>query len=705
MNNDIYEMIHYLTMREYMKIDMLQKELHITHRQFIYRISKINQLLNERGKTELRVHDQVITVSKATNEDLKSILSEKIGLKEDYVLSRRERIICIFLMLFLNEPGMYLKIDVFSNQLQTSRTTTFSSISDLKKILVADGVQIVNNREQGYFLKGAEIDIRRVMSKSVISSLSIDHNKKIFDLVISGHGLLSYPEVLKVFQKTADRYKLNFVKSRLDELIYFLIFLRSRFCHHPLLNDYPQSLQMMTTFKEYDFSVDIIKQLNVQCSNLRTESYYLTSWILGISFGDIHADTKDKELITDWVKQLLLRFNSLSGNHYQASPKVFERLYAHIRPAYYRLLFDLPILNPLTNRAKKEYSALFSLVKETVRPYEAMFGRPIPDEEVAYLTLHFASIYFQELGIDSSEKTIKQTRKYGLIACSNGVGSSVILYNELVDMFPNIYFYHPISTHEIKDFSKPVDILFVTDSYDMPKEIDIPVVVVHPVISLDERYQLIHEVDMRMGRHSYQFENLMRIINEDTEIKCLGKLKRDLSAFLTTRSEISETPSFKKKNIKLLDIFQSSLIQLQVSATDWQDSIRIAFAPLLKKKMVTSEYVQSTVQDLKKTGPYIVITTHVALAHSRATNGALKNALGLAVLTSPVKFGSKHNDPVKYVFSLSVREDTNHITAMAELTNLLNDKGFFQCLDNSTSPQTVIDYVKKQLESQLKEGN
>lgn len=108
MNNDIYEMIHYLTMREYMKIDMLQKELHITHRQFIYRISKINQLLNERGKTELRVHDQVITVSKATNEDLKSILSEKIGLKEDYVLSRRERIICIFLMLFLNEPGMYL---------------------------------------------------------------------------------------------------------------------------------------------------------------------------------------------------------------------------------------------------------------------------------------------------------------------------------------------------------------------------------------------------------------------------------------------------------------------------------------------------------------------------------------------------------------------------------------------------------------------
>ncbi|MCB6288720.1 PRD domain-containing protein, partial [[Clostridium] scindens] len=94
------------------------------------------------------------------------------------------------------------------------------------------------------------------------------------------------------------------------------------------------------------------------------------------------------------------------------------QLYSHFRPAYYRLLCRLPIFNPLCDKVREEYRELYQLVEETMKPFHVIFGGDIPAGEIAYLTMHFASIYSDQKAFEIAKQ------KTALVVCSNGIGSS-----------------------------------------------------------------------------------------------------------------------------------------------------------------------------------------------------------------------------------------------------------------------------------------
>ena len=96
---------------------------------------------------------------------------------------------------------------------------------------------------------------------------------------------------------------------------------------------------------------------------------------------------------------------------------------------------------------------------------------------------------------------------------------------------------------------------------------------------------------------------------------------------------------------------------------------------------------------MKTAGPYIVITPHVALPHARPETGALESAIGIATLKAPVAFGNADNDPVKYLFCLSAKDNNSHLGALADLAELLENKEFFELLDKTNDPKEVIDYL------------
>ena len=114
---------------------------------------------------------------------------------------------------------------------------------------------------------------------------------------------------------------------------------------------------------------------------------------------------------------------------------------------------------------------------------------------------------------------------------------------------------------------------------------------------------------------------------------------------------------------------------------------------MVRTKVITQNYVEDTIRSVKNNGPYIVITKHVALPHTKPEAGANLVALGISVLKNPVNFGSKDNDPVKYIFSLSATDNYIHLNAMAELLELFNKESFFEMLDNARNVDEVMEYL------------
>lgn len=125
----------------------------------------------------------------------------------------------------------------------------------------------------------------------------------------------------------------------------------------------------------------------------------------------------------------------------------------------------------------------------------------------------------------------------------------------------------------------------------------------------------------------------------------------------------------------LKDLLNEELILLNINASDWEDAIRKAAQPLVDEKKVTESYVDDIIVGVKNNGPYIVLTEHVALPHARPESGALESAIGVATLKTPVEFGNEANDPVKYLFTLSAKDSSQHLSALSELAGLFEDMG------------------------------
>lgn len=144
----------------------------------------------------------------------------------------------------------------------------------------------------------------------------------------------------------------------------------------------------------------------------------------------------------------------------------------------------------------------------------------------------------------------------------------------------------------------------------------------------------------------------------------------------------------------LSNIINENLIRLKISASDWEDAIRKSAAALLENGKISASYIDEMINTAKECGPYIVITKHVALPHARPEFGAKEIAIGIATLESPIEFGNKDNDPVKYIFCLSAKDQKTHLEAMSELAVLLEDKNFYSVLDNAKTPGEIMDYIK-----------
>jgi len=145
----------------------------------------------------------------------------------------------------------------------------------------------------------------------------------------------------------------------------------------------------------------------------------------------------------------------------------------------------------------------------------------------------------------------------------------------------------------------------------------------------------------------------------------------------------------------LENIIDEDFIQLNVSASNWEEAIKKAADPLVLKKVISIEYVNKIIEIAKETGPYIVIAENVALPHAPTEYGANKTAMGITVLTEPIEFGNKINDPVKYLFTFVAEDNESHLEALAELVTLLEDKVFFELLDNSTDKKEILSYINK----------
>ena len=157
MDNDILSLIQYLLATPFSSLEDMEKSSGVTRRQSLYRFEKLNRILKGEhvpAVTFSSTPDKKILLAPETQTALQDLL-QRSGGKEAYFFSKEERLIYMYLLLFIHID--YLSLNHFIDALKCSRSTVLTDFRELKAHLEESGIEICNNRKQGYYLEGPEV--------------------------------------------------------------------------------------------------------------------------------------------------------------------------------------------------------------------------------------------------------------------------------------------------------------------------------------------------------------------------------------------------------------------------------------------------------------------------------------------------------------------------------------------------------------------
>lgn len=135
-------------------------------------------------------------------------------------------------------------------------------------------------------------------------------------------------------------------------------------------------------------------------------------------------------------------------------------------------------------------------------------------------------------------------------------------------------------------------------------------------------------------------------------------------------------------------------IKLNVNVKTWEEAIYIAAEILEKDGIIKPSYKKAIIESTKKLGPYYVITKGVAMPHARPEDGVIKSGFCFLKLQKGVCFGSKENDPVKYIFMVAMENNEKHIEFIQVLSDLMENKDFYKAVDENKSIEEIKKFFK-----------
>lgn len=494
MQQEIIEILNILVSEEYHFVSACCIKLSITRRQFIYRLEKINDILYFNELKQIKIKDDKFSLNHNQIKFFKELIKNS-NLSYNYNLKERKAI--AYILLF--SKVCFLDNYALNDILKVSRSTSINTIKQLKDDFKDKEIDILYSREKGYYLIGEELEIRNYFTKIIIDLITVKRNTLLFDKIIHDYDFNLYDYVYSILDDLSSKHNITYIKDKIREFIYLFIFLIKRIESG---NSLKEAVKIYTGSKEYLFSLEFARLFNIKNEN---EVEYICAWVLASSVGDFQSDDLTDELRVIILK-ILQRFERLSASYFPNKEDAFEQIYNHFKPAYYRLIFKIPIYNPLTEKIKKEYFDIYNLVMESIKPLVNSYKIEIPTDEVAFLTMHFVLL----LNLGKQEETNKPK---ACVVCTNGIAGSIILYNELIRLFPNLDFDLPIDYQNYKKNYEDYDIVF-TSNIDITLDNLKPYVVkVNPIMSKKEKQILVEKVFEYFGRVSGFDDKVDRIMN------------------------------------------------------------------------------------------------------------------------------------------------------------------------------------------------
>lgn len=669
-----YTMLKTITRhREVTKPEVI-RIMQVSERQFGYDFDKLNYALKNLHLPRISLKNNKFILEEKLIKAVES--GEITDINPSFVtISKEDRVFLLYLYTFIRkEPISNFHYQTF---LRVSKNTALEDVKRTREICEEWNLKLVYSRKDGYYVIGDEFDKRRLALYAVNILLESPFGNELLNLPLNDWDYRNFiEETEEVFTEIIQKYSITLVKSRKNEILPFLTYLRARQKSGNL--NFPEyQKHLIEKQNAFHAGKEIAEAFFGEKATI--EQYFVTLLLL-IS---MQEPEYENVLLEQLAERIIEEFERVTLLPLENKESLKKSLYDHLVPAFFRIAFNIPLVNPLIDRIKEEYPELFEFVKIALAPLSMWTGRVISEEEIGYFTLHFG-------GHLEKDKRSNSPVINGLIVCSNGVSSSLMLKAQLREMFPNIHFLSVHSVDQISDIPKSsYDLIFSTVKVVSTK----PVYLVKPLLSQVEKNYLIQEVAQEFPSLNYRnisADQIMEIVAKYADIRDEEKLFSELVDLLYFKG------SKKGRYSPMLsELLTKDMINFTEETLDWKDAIRLAADPLSKAGKIEDSYVDAMINNVEEMGAYIHIGKGIAIPHARPQAGV--NQIGMSFLRTktPVLLLNQEQHKIDIFICIAAVDSETHLKALSQLTKILSDNKKLSELKNAESADEVLKLIKK----------
>jgi len=673
-------------------------------------IKQINEYVSSReGRPCFSIFRR--TVSFCGDSGMKQAL-DGCSVSDDYYLyhlSGEERFFIIIAKLICSSD--YMTIEEFSNQLCVSRSTVNSDMLHIKEWCRKNSIRIELKKSRGIRLDEGEEKKRKILSKLISDHVHVGGlGNTFYEAVLSQkifHGI-NESAIKEIILSAEEKYKFIFSDEAFEELVVQIAFsiLQDKTSHPAFKDDRPD---IRPDRMEYQVIRYIVDRTNFCFHTQISENVIpcLAELSLKRASQPEKSPMQDEEAELPYIQiiaeQLILNVGKNIHFDFSTNEVLYSRLVVHLCSAIFSMRNEIRRDDPFSRSLIEENKSLSCAIRASCNCLSQFFGREVSNEGICHLLIYFAS------AVENSSKTFPARIPVVAVLCNTGQGTAQLVVEELKRYF-NFDIKSVMAVHQLEYCQKKQKFDFVIST--IPLKTVLPCVVVSPIIRRDD-IENITEMMIKLGflnripassglaRNGCQepedsLQEQVRALlgnNCSNDYIFAEKLQKILKQYQEHQKNCKEAKEIEQP--MLSELLKREYISLDAEAKDWKEAMRIGGEILRSHGVISEAYIEASIQNVMDSGPYIVLTKGVAIPHAGKKYGVYHTAFSFVRLKTPVYFGNKENDPVKYIFTLATVDSSSHLTALRDLVALFDYPEFFAALDTAKTPDNIIDFIQK----------
>lgn len=512
----------------------------------------------------------------------------------------------------------------------------------IAKWLEKYGLELVSKPRIGNTIEGMELNKRSALAH--LSELLSNDQEKNYVLEL----FLLY-EVFTVQRALLDlqhQYDMSFTDGAMESLlIHALIMVKRTRQKSPVFIPEEESEESIYRYKEYEYSLSFFGKLEsvFRISFPEEERIYFTCHLIsGKKREDESLDVfLSDEYLMNVITDLTLKIDKLTLFSFESDTVLIKGLAVHIYSVINRIKYGLPITNPLLSEIKKMYPYMFNMVMLSLNEMNEKYHLDIPEDEAAYLVLHF------QASIERLEGS-REKNKQALIVCHLGVGISHLLEAKLKHHYQNIKIVDCISKKEVDMSLRDEEVDFIITTVPI-EHVNVPQVVISP---------LLEESD-----------------------------KEKLSQFVVG---LDHKEKGNDVGGRLAKIVRGDMVYLQLEESHSFKVVERLGNVLFQKGFVNETFTHNALVRERKSATSI--GGGVAIPHGNPEM-VYQSAIAVAVLKKPIEWGS---ELVSVVFMLAITNQDRKLNrgAVAEIAAISEDPAHLNALIGARSVEGFLNNIK-----------